>query len=176
MCRRCGCLKNFEAGNIRSAVVEGMLEAALLVFCAEGPHYGYELVRLLRQSGVIAGQLHSGRIYETLAGLERGGSLEVRAGESDGGPERKLFSITDEGRVRLHRWEHSLEGSLVALGLLVNRIREQVGGEIMSCNCKCNCGSESGKGTPDESKVAVNRSIEERLETIESLLERIAPK
>ena len=176
MCRRCGCLESFEAGVIRSAVVEGMLEAALLAFCAGSPHYGYELVRMLRESGVIAGQVHGGRVYESLVGLERSGFLAVRVEEGGSGPERRIYSITDEGRVRLHRWDHSLRGSLSALSRLLDRIHGDLGGGTMSCNCKCNCGPRSSETKAEEPEAKQNRTVEERLEAIESLLGRLIVK
>jgi len=154
-----------------------MIEAAILVLCTEGPQYGYELARVLDAEGLVAGQVHPGRLYETLQSLARLGAVVATAETGTGGPDRLRYEITEEGRARLHRWARSLAASTTALTRLSKRIADSEGGEEMGCNCQCNGGRGrghgEGHGPAREHGTRQDRSVEERLDAIEGLLERL---
>jgi PadR family transcriptional regulator PadR len=62
----------------------------------EGPAYGYEMTKRLRARGLsIVGE---GSIYPLLARLEREGLVETYRAASDGGPPRKYYRPSAEGR------------------------------------------------------------------------------
>ncbi|MHB1486261.1 MAG: hypothetical protein ACYCS7_00935 [Acidimicrobiales bacterium] len=137
MCRRCGCLNPGRTAPPRAAPVEGMLEAVVLLACAEGPRYGYELGPWLAEEGLVPGTVSPGRPYETLASLAR---LLAR------GIER---SYPPHGH-----WE---------------------GGEAMSCHCHCGgSGAQPIEAAPQVP--APERSIEDRLQVIEDLLQQLSPR
>ena len=185
MCRRCGCLSSSER-TVRSAPVEGMLEAAALLACGERPQYGYELSTWLAGENLVAGVVSPGRLYENLANLESIGALIVDREPGEKGPDRRRYRLTALGHARLERWLESLALSDAALRRLLGRSRRTPhlisqrteGGETMSCNCNCNCKgdgqSEGRKHHETDQQVNVtnapSRSVEERLQVIEDLL------
>jgi|GEM_PF-5456981 DNA-binding PadR family transcriptional regulator len=158
-----------------------MLEAAVLVGCCHGPRYGYELSRWLADEGLVAGPVSSGRLYETLADLVDHGALVVTAELSDRGPSQRHYQITSLGGARLARWVTSLEHSAVVLARLLahaalidSSVGHSEGGNAMSCRCQC--GGPKGRcHESHEVKASATpaRSVEERLEAIEGLLERL---
>jgi len=79
-----------------SQFLRGVLDLCLLAVMAEGPAYGYEMTRRLRARGLsIVGE---GSIYPALGRLEREGLVETYMAESNGGPPRKYYRPSAEGR------------------------------------------------------------------------------
>ncbi len=81
-----------------------MLEPCLLALLAEGEAYGYELAGSLEAAGL--GRIPGGSLYPALLRLEKQGLLvpEWRGGE--GGPGRKYYALTKDGRRALR--DHAL--------------------------------------------------------------------
>lgn len=80
------------------------LDHALLVSLLEKPSSGYELARRFERSiGYFWHATHQ-QIYRVLARMESAGwiSVEVRPGES--APDRKVFSVSAQGKAELSRW------------------------------------------------------------------------
>src|SRR5262245_19765998 len=59
-------------------------------------HYGYSLIRVLTESASIS--LKEGTIYPILARLDRDTLVRSEWVESDQGPPRKYYALTDAGR------------------------------------------------------------------------------
>jgi len=73
-----------------------VLDLCLLAVMQEGPAYGYEMTKRLRARGLsIVGE---GSIYPLLGRLERDGLVEAHRAASDGGPPRKYYRPSAEGR------------------------------------------------------------------------------
>jgi PadR family transcriptional regulator, regulatory protein PadR len=80
----------------RTQFLRGVLDLCLLAVMAEGPVYGYEMTKRLRARGLsIVGE---GSIYPLLGRLEREGLVETHRAASDGGPPRKYYRPSREGR------------------------------------------------------------------------------
>ena len=76
-----------------------MLDLCLLAVMEDGPAYGYEMTRRLRDRGLaIVGE---GSIYPLLGRLERDGLVETYRAASDGGPPRKYYRPSSAGRLAL---------------------------------------------------------------------------
>lgn len=202
MCRRCGCLRASTDETPRAAPVQGILEAAVLVACAEAPRYGYEIATWLTAEGLISAPVSPGRLYETLGGLARTGALVAVDEESDKGPARRRYHLTEAGRGRLAAWAASLERTGATLARLLARMAaldgrlaartdhraghdHDEGGDTMPCQCHCGGPMAQGVETPTTTTQPASaaaptpapaRSVEERLEVIESLLERLATR
>lgn len=90
-----------------NAWLRGLLEPCLLALLAEGQAYGYQLAGRLEALGI--GTVAGGTLYPALLRLEDRCQIvgEWRAGE--GGPGRKYYSLTEQGRAELigsqERWE-----------------------------------------------------------------------
>jgi DNA-binding PadR family transcriptional regulator len=76
----------------------------LLGLLEDGPKHGYELKRQYDERFAAGRPLAFGQVYATLARLLRNGLVEVDAVETDGGPERKRYAITDLGVTDLDQW------------------------------------------------------------------------
>jgi PadR family transcriptional regulator PadR len=81
--------------------LRGVLEPCLLALLAGGEAYGYELAARLDDAGV--GTVPGGSLYPALLRMQRQGLLraEWRAGE--GGPGRKYYRLTPQGRAALRQ-------------------------------------------------------------------------
>ena len=78
---------------------KGILEYCVLALLARRPRYGFELVRTL---GAVDGLVTSeGTIYPLLSRLRKEGHVTTEWRESDEGPPRKYYGITDHGRAVL---------------------------------------------------------------------------
>ncbi len=85
-----------SAGQRRTELLRGVLDLCLLAVMAEGPASGYEMTKRLRARGLsIVGE---GSIYPLLGRLEREGFVESYRAASDGGPPRKYYRPSGEGR------------------------------------------------------------------------------
>ena len=83
----------------RTELLRGVLDFCLLAVMGEGPAYGYEMTRRLRDRGLaIVGE---GSIYPLLGRLERDGLVDTFRAASNGGPPRKYYRLSRTGRQAL---------------------------------------------------------------------------
>ena len=88
------------AGDSRhSQLLRGVLDLCLLAVMAEGPAYGYEMTKRLRDRGLAT--VGEGSIYPLLGRLERDGLVETYRAASNGGPSRKYYRPSRAGEVAL---------------------------------------------------------------------------
>jgi PadR family transcriptional regulator, regulatory protein PadR len=84
------------SGGRRTQLLRGVLDLCLLAVVAEGPAYGYEMTKRLSARGLsIVGE---GSIYPLLGRLERDGLFDTHRATSNGGPPRKYYSLSSQGR------------------------------------------------------------------------------
>jgi DNA-binding PadR family transcriptional regulator len=78
----------------------------LLGLLAQQPRHGYELHAAFE--AVVGGQMNwdvkPAQVYTTLARLEEAGMVAEEGVEQDGGPEKRIFAITEQGREELAAW------------------------------------------------------------------------
>lgn len=80
------------------------LPHAILVSLSERAGSGYELARRFDRSiGHFWGTTHQ-QIYRTLRGMDDHGWVQVQTVPQQGRPDKKVYSVTDAGRVELSRW------------------------------------------------------------------------
>lgn len=79
---------------------------AVLGLLAQRPRHGYELHAAFE--AVIGGaqnwDVKPAQIYTTLARLEENGLVVENSVEQDGGPEKRVYAITNAGRTALTQW------------------------------------------------------------------------
>ena len=79
---------------------------AILGLLAQHPRHGYELRAAF--SAVIGGDenwdVKPAQIYSTLNRLEEAGLVHQQAIEQNGGPEKRIYALTDTGRETLRDW------------------------------------------------------------------------
>ncbi|MBA3894657.1 MAG: helix-turn-helix transcriptional regulator [Gemmatimonadales bacterium] len=93
---------------MRPAIVEGVLEAGLLLLLAEKDGYGYDLAGELTRRSLVPSAAPAARVYEALRRLEADGAVASREEQSPDGPDRRRYRLMPAGRERLDRWAESL--------------------------------------------------------------------
>lgn len=76
----------------------------LLALLARNDAYGYELKRIIANEFAPQWTVDFAQLYRSLAKLRAQRFARMRTLASDGGPERKQYSITMRGRAALERW------------------------------------------------------------------------
>lgn len=78
---------------------KGMLVYCVLLLCKEGKVYSSQIINRLRQAELIVVE---GTLYPLLNRLARDGILGYEWRESEQGPPRKYYWLTDDGKILLH--------------------------------------------------------------------------
>jgi PadR family transcriptional regulator PadR len=86
----------------QSQLLRGVLDLCLLAVIADEPAYGYEMTKRLRERGLAV--VGEGSIYPLLGRLEREGLVEAFRRPSNGGPPRKYYRPSRQGRRALQEW------------------------------------------------------------------------
>jgi PadR family transcriptional regulator, regulatory protein PadR len=68
------------------------------------PMYGYQIAKMLEESGPEIPMMKQGTLYPVLRSLEDNGLLESKVEPSVSGPPRRYYNITSEGRGALGEW------------------------------------------------------------------------
>ena len=87
--------------RFRPELLKGTTPGLVLALLAERPMHGYDLAKAIeeRSSGTLApGQ---GTLYPTLHRLERNGLIAGQWMAASGGPERRVYRLTPNGRAVL---------------------------------------------------------------------------
>jgi PadR family transcriptional regulator, regulatory protein PadR len=98
--------------------LRGVLEVCVLRILADGQTYGYAIATRLADGGL--GVVKGGTLYPLLNRLEAAGLVTARWRAGDGGPGRKYYLLTDEGRQELDstatRWSRftAVTGAMIA--------------------------------------------------------------
>ena len=82
------------------------VQYALLGLLHDAPRHGYELKQAFDRVLSPQRSLPFGQVYASLARLERDGRVRVEGVERVDGPDRKRYTITDDGRGALDAWLH----------------------------------------------------------------------
>ena len=107
-------------GVINVQFKKGVLELCVLVLAARQDTYGYEVVNKISEKFLIA----EGTVYPLLRRLTQEGYFSTYLVESQEGPPRKYYRLTDKGRTYMedlvNEWKDFSEG--------VNKIIEEGNG------------------------------------------------
>ncbi|MBB6622907.1 PadR family transcriptional regulator [Clostridium gasigenes] len=104
----------------KSQLLKGVLEGCILkIVKHKGETYGYEVVTEIRNFGF--GKCTEGTIYPLLTRLEKRKSLKSEKKESPFGPQRKYYSLTQQGEEELSEFENTwIEFKYFVDGILKN--------------------------------------------------------
>lgn len=93
--------------SVRSQLLKGVLDGCVLSIIEKETVYGYELSKKLQEAGLD--DVSEGTIYPVLLRLQKNGYICGDMRPSESGPNRKYYSLTDEGRAALNElaveWE-----------------------------------------------------------------------
>ncbi|HNW57162.1 MAG TPA: PadR family transcriptional regulator [Bacteroidales bacterium] len=102
--------------NTKAQMRKGILEYCILSVLSANSCYASDIIRELKEAEVIVVE---GTLYPLLTRLKNSGLLSYRWEESQQGPPRKYYELTEEGRVYLA----DLDKSWQQLVESVNQIR-----------------------------------------------------
>ena len=68
------------------------------------PMYGYQIAKMLEESGPDIPMMKQGTLYPVLRSLEENSLLESTVEPSVSGPPRRYYKITEDGRAALAEW------------------------------------------------------------------------
>ena len=108
---------------IPSQMLKGTLEGCILSVISKDEIYGYEISRQLGEYGF--GSIAEGTIYPLLLRLEKNGLVTAVYRQSELGPKRKYYSLTDKGRTELEQFAENYR----ELSSAVERLFHDVEGE-----------------------------------------------
>ncbi|MFY9140105.1 MAG: helix-turn-helix transcriptional regulator [Thermacetogeniaceae bacterium] len=83
--------------------VEKFMQPCLLILLKQHSSHGYDLIQQLAEFG-FSERLDPGSVYRTLRRLEDEGLVTSHWDVGEGGPARRLYSLSDEGEEMLHAW------------------------------------------------------------------------
>lgn len=104
--------------NIQSQMKKGLLEFCILSIISRGEAYPSDISGELRESGM---PVLEGTLYPLLTRLKNAGYLEYRWVESQSGPPRKYFTMSESGQA----FYLSLQQTWVEISAAVNKITQQ---------------------------------------------------
>lgn len=102
-------------GQSETQMRKGMLVYCVLLLCKDGKVYSSQIINRLHQAELIVVE---GTLYPLLNRLARDGILGYEWRESEQGPPRKYYWLTDEGKTLLKDLQqtyHRLHTSIKAL-------------------------------------------------------------
>lgn len=98
---------NGRFNSANEAWSKNWLVPILLLMLRQWSSYGYELMEKMSTFGLAA--MNPGTFYRTLRQMEKDGMVSSNWDTSEGGPARRVYSITDAGEAYLNYWAQSLD-------------------------------------------------------------------
>ena len=87
---------------IPSQMLKGTLEGCVLAVLRAEECYGYEISQRLESYGF--GRIPEGTVYPLLLRLEKRGAITASYRASAEGPQRKYYTLTDQGQAELEEF------------------------------------------------------------------------
>jgi DNA-binding PadR family transcriptional regulator len=105
--------------------LDRMLQPTVMALLAEGPQHGYALVQQLSESPLLKGRKPDDTgVYRLLKILEGQRLVRHEVAESELGPSKRLYELTDLGRECLGKWTDTLDDYHRAIAKLVALMRK----------------------------------------------------
>ncbi len=98
---------NRRHNSANEAWSKNWLVPILLLMLRQWSSYGYELMEKMSTFGLAA--MNPGTFYRTLRQMEKDGMVSSSWNTSEGGPARRMYSITVAGEAYLNYWAESLD-------------------------------------------------------------------
>lgn len=105
------------------------LQFLILRVVCEEPMHGYGIIERIEELSEGRHKIKSGTMYTTLRRMEKKGLLESDWKESDSGPDKRVYSITKEGREHLKSWLEMIKERKRMMEKMTRFYEEEFGGE-----------------------------------------------
>ena len=103
--------------SIRSQLLKGILDGCVLAIIEKETVYGYELSKKLQQVGLR--DVSEGTIYPVLLRLQKNKLIIGEMRPSESGPNRKYYTLTDDGKDSLAKIRNEWQLISVPVGVLL---------------------------------------------------------
>jgi PadR family transcriptional regulator PadR len=110
-------MAEFNIENIQSQMKKGVLEFCILSIIQRGEAYPSDISQELRENGL---PVLEGTLYPLLTRLKNSGFLEYRWVESTGGPPRKYFTMSEQGKLFFDTLEKTWNDLSTAVDKITN--------------------------------------------------------
>lgn len=90
---------------IPSQMLKGVLEGCILEIIRKQETYAYEISKQLEKYGF--GEISEGTIYPIILRLQKSELLEATIQESNIGPKRKYYHLTEKGVISLNEFKNN---------------------------------------------------------------------
>lgn len=104
--------------------VHGLIQAMLLLNVGESPRHGYKLFKGLSAELPRGMVPDVAVIYRILRKLDKEGYVASSLIPGEGGPARKVYSLTPEGEAYLAQWHESICTRVAALDLFLQKYEQ----------------------------------------------------
>jgi len=108
-----------SADGLPRGLPRNFLRPCLLLFIAERPSHGYDLLERLNDIGYQRAE--PGGLYRTLRLMEQEGLIASDWGASDVGPRRRTYRLSEDGLDWLHAWAGSMRYTQNVLNSFLSR-------------------------------------------------------
>jgi DNA-binding PadR family transcriptional regulator len=104
--------------------LDRLLQPTVLAVLSEGPRHGYALIERLSESPLLEGNKPNDTgVYRLLKILEEQRLVSHEVTESEQGPSKRVYKLTDLGRDCLAKWAETLERYHKAIATLVANMK-----------------------------------------------------
>lgn len=103
--------------NAKAQMRKGILEFCILSILSRGDAYASDIINALKKAKLIVVE---GTLYPLLTRQKNAGLLSYRWEESQQGPPRKYYALTDEGKKILNELKESWDELVEAVNSLSN--------------------------------------------------------
>lgn len=103
--------------NLKSQMRKGLLEYCILSIISRDEAYASDILDTLKEAQLVVVE---GTVYPLLTRMKNEGLLSYRWQESTGGPPRKYYALTDEGRELLSQ----LDSEWQSICLAINKVTQ----------------------------------------------------
>ncbi len=103
--------------NTKAQMRKGVLEYCILSILANNDAYASDIIKLLKDARMIVVE---GTLYPLLTRQKNAGLLSYRWEESQQGPPRKYYTLTDKGKTYLDELDKSWHDLISAVGSINN--------------------------------------------------------
>jgi PadR family transcriptional regulator PadR len=107
--------------NSKAQMRKGVLELCILAILSKGEKYPSDIIEVMKESHLL---IVEGTLYPLLTRLKNDGLLTYRWVESNSGPPRKYFTLTDDGKKFLDEMSAAYRDLNVSVDKILNAVTQ----------------------------------------------------
>ena len=104
--------------NTKAQMRKGVLEFCILSILSDGEHYPTEIIEKMKAGKLL---IVEGTLYPLFTRLKNEGLLAYRWEESQSGPPRKYFTLTEDGKLFLRELTEGWKELTASVNLIISQ-------------------------------------------------------